>query len=121
MSARWKTNGWRAGDQVSKRFIPPLPVVIGSVVRRGRALKVQFVNAAGRTIEEWPEGWAFGAGRHEKTCRQCDNAFRTDDVSEIFCGACDRDELAAMRRNPSNSNRFASPRWKTEDRGRRFR
>ena len=121
MTRRWKTNGWRKGDRVSQYFSPVGRVLVGTVIRRGRALKVQFQNLAGKLVEMWPEGWALGEGQHEKTCRRCENVFRTDDARELFCGACNREELAAMRANPSNSNRFASPRWKHEDRGRRFR
>ena len=114
----WRTTGWREGDRVSQYFSPIGRALTGTVVRRGRALKVEFEDAVGRPREAWPEGWCFGVGAHEKTCRACSNRFRADDAQEVLCGACDRDEVAAMHADPS-TNRPAV-RWRTED-GRRRR
>jgi hypothetical protein len=87
-----RTNGWRAGDVVSRYFGILGRVVEGRVVARGRVLKVEFQNVKDETVEMWPEGWAIGAGAHEGICGACLNEFRSDSVREVLCPACTRDD-----------------------------
>jgi hypothetical protein len=53
-------------------------------------VRVQVVSGGPNGKWEWPDGWVLGIGSLEKTCRQCDQPYRTEERDSIFCPACDR-------------------------------
>lgn len=88
MTARWQTTNWQDGDAVTLEALGH--VLTGRVVVRGRAVRVQYTDLAGRARNEWPDGWAIGTGSRSDRCIECGNTFRSDDTTEVFCLPCNR-------------------------------
>jgi hypothetical protein len=87
--ARWLTHNWQDGDVVEREFSNGA-VLTGRAVVRGRAVRVQYVDMAGRQRDEWPDGWCIGSGALQRSCPDCGNEFRTKAQQEIFCPPCNR-------------------------------
>ena len=115
---------WEDGDTVSMGNLTGTVVVLRRQSDNQPYRKVQII-PSGRWV--WPDGWKLGAGPHEKTCRQCDQPYYTNNVREVFCPACNRSDYdgadsrrsarVALRGNATatNSERVTSTAVRSRD------
>lgn len=106
-----RTAAWRDGDVVQLRSTISDHVLTGTVVVRGRMIKVAYTDVAKRDRVEWPDGWVIGCGALDRTCAHCDHTFATDDQNEAFCPPCLRDEVGRSSAGFRVNRNHVGGRW----------